>query len=159
MVSRTEALARVRAAVDAREEGAQTLIMARTDARKDLGFEEALWRCQAFADLGVDLTFFEAPHTEAEMERLCREIPGPKMVNMVEQGSTPVLEPARLESLGFQIAAYPLTLLSRAIRAMNEALAELADGRSPVGLLDFEDLREIVGFNEYDLEQARYKTE
>ena len=159
VVSRTEALARVRAAVDAREEGAQTLIMARTDARKDLGFEEALWRCQAFADLGVDLTFLEAPHTEAEMERLCREIPGPKMVNMVEQGSTPVLEPARLESLGFQIAAYPLTLLSRAIRAMNEALAELADGRPPVGLLDFDDLREIVGFNEYDLEQARYESE
>lgn len=159
VVSRTEALARVRAAVDAREEGAQTLIMARTDARKDLGFEEALWRCQAFADLGVDLTFLEAPHTEAEMERLCREIPGPKMANMVEQGSTPVLEPARLESLGFQIAAYPLTLLSCAIRAMNEALAELADGQSPAGLLDFDDLREIVGFNEYDLEQARYESE
>jgi hypothetical protein len=42
---------------------------------------------------------------------------------------------------------------------MNEALAELADGRSPAGLLDFDDLREIVGFNEYDLEQARYKSE
>ena len=159
VVSRTEALARVRAAVDAREEGAKTLIMARTDARKNLGFEEALWRCQAFADLGVDLTFLEAPHTEAEMERLCREIPGPKMANMVEQGSTPVLEPARLESLGFQIAAYPLTLLSCAIRAMNEALAELADGQSPAGLLDFDDLREIVGFNEYDREQARYESE
>ena len=107
----------------------------------------------------MDLTFFEAPHTEAEMERLCREVPGPKMVNMVEQGSTPILEPRQLESLGFQIAAYPLTLLSRAIRAMNEALSDLAEGRPPAGLLDFEDLREIVGFDDYDLEQARYKSE
>ena len=159
VVSRSEALTRVRAAVDAREEGADTLIMARTDARKELGFDEALWRCQAFADLGVDLTFFEAPLTEAEMEKICREVPGPKMVNMVEQGSTPVLEPAQLESLGYRIAAYPLTLLSRAIQAMNEALAELAGGQSPTVKLDFADLREIVGFNEYDTEQARYRSE
>ncbi|MAI25612.1 MAG: carboxyvinyl-carboxyphosphonate phosphorylmutase [Spirochaeta sp.] len=159
VVSRSEALARVRAAVDAREEGAKTLIMARTDARKELGFDEALWRCQAFADLGVDLTFFEAPHTEAEMEKVCREVPGPKMVNMVEQGSTPVLEPSQLESLGYRIAAYPLTLLSRAIQAMNEALSELAEGRSPAVKLDFADLREIVGFDGYDAEQARYRSD
>ncbi|MAI79739.1 MAG: carboxyvinyl-carboxyphosphonate phosphorylmutase [Deltaproteobacteria bacterium] len=157
VVSRDEAVARVRAAVDARDEGADTLIMARTDARKEYGFDEAIWRCQAFADLGADIIFFEAPQSEAEMERLCREIPGIKMVNMVEQGTTPVLAPEQLESLGFRIAAYPLTLLSSAIRAMNEALADLAQGRSPTGLLDFENLREVVGFPEYDLEQDRYR--
>ena len=157
VVSREEALARVRAAVDAREEGAEILVMARTDARHEHGFEEALERCKAFVDLGADITFFEAPHSEAEMERLCREVPGPKMANMVEQGDTPLLAPERLEALGYTIAAYPLTLLSVAVRAMNQALADLAQGNSVDGLLDFAELREIVGFPEYDREQERYR--
>ena len=42
VVERAEALARMRAAVDAREEGADVLVMARTDAAAPLGFEEAL---------------------------------------------------------------------------------------------------------------------
>ena len=157
VVSREEALARVRAAVDAREEGADILVMARTDARHEHGFDEALDRCKAFMDLGADITFFEAPLSEAEMERLCREIPGPKMANLVEQGDTPLLPPARLEALGYSLAAYPLTLLSSAVRAMNQALADLASGDPATGVLEFSELREIVGFPEYDQEQARYR--
>jgi 2-methylisocitrate lyase-like PEP mutase family enzyme len=79
------------------------------------------------------------------------------MANMVEQGETPFLAPERLESLGYTIAAYPLTLLSSAMRAMNHALEELAAGRAGAGVLDFSELREIVGFSEYDREQARYR--
>ena len=157
VVPREEAMARVRAAVDAREEGADILVMARTDARHEHGFDEALARCKAFVDLGADITFFEAPLSEAEMERLCREIPGPKMANMVEQGETPVLAPSRLEALGYSIAAYTLTLLSSAIRAMNQALAELAGGTPAQTVLDFAELQEIVGFPDYDREQARYR--
>jgi 2-methylisocitrate lyase-like PEP mutase family enzyme len=159
VVSRDEALTRIRAAVDAREEGADILVMARTDARFGDGFDEALWRCQAFRDLGADITFFEAPRSEQEMERLCREIPGPKMANMVEQGDTPVLPPDRIEALGYDIAAYPLTLFSAAIRAMNDALADLRAGRTPERLLDFGELQETVGFGEYAEEQARYPSE
>jgi 2-methylisocitrate lyase-like PEP mutase family enzyme len=159
VVSREQALTRVRAAVDAREEGADLLVMARTDARHGEGFEEALYRCRAFADLGADITFLEAPRSEAEMERLCREIPGPKMANMVEQGDSPTLSPPRLEALGYAIAAYPLSLLSVAIRAMRGALEDLEAGRPVSGILDFEELREIVGFPEYDREQARYAGE
>jgi len=157
VVSRDEALARIRAAVDAREEGADILVMARTDARFGHGFDEALWRCQAFADLGVDITFFEAPQSEQEMEQLCAGIPGPKMANMVEQGDTPILPPLRLEAIGYQIAAYPLALLSSAVRAMKEALVALNDGRVPDQSVDFETLREIVGFPDYDREAERYR--
>ena len=159
VVSRGEALARIRAAVDAREEGADILIMARTDARATLGLEEAIRRGQDFAALGADITFVEAPRSEDEMAKLCREIPGVKMANMVEQGDTPMLPPKQLETLGFRIAAYPLTLLSAAVRAMQGALDALAAGRHPDTLLPFEELRELVGFSEYDREQLRYHTE
>jgi 2-methylisocitrate lyase-like PEP mutase family enzyme len=156
VVVREEALARVRAAVDAREEGADVLIMARTDARGPLGFEEALWRARAFADLGADVVFLEAPASEQEMERTCREVPAPNMANMVEGGETPLLPPPRLEALGFRIAAYPLTLLSASVRAMQQALEALRAGATPDALLSFQELRALLGFDAYDAELERY---
>jgi len=156
IVSRGEALARIRAAVDARQEGANILIMARTDARATDGLAEALWRAQAFADLGADIIFLEAPHSEAEMRAFCAQVPGPKMANMVEQGDTPLLPPARLAEIGYKIAAYPLTLLSAAARAMQEALTSLKVGQHPERLLEFATLREIVGFPAYYEAERRY---
>jgi 2-methylisocitrate lyase-like PEP mutase family enzyme len=159
VVERGEALARIRAAVDARDEGAGILIMARTDARATHGLDEALWRAQAFADLGADILFVEAPASRAEMEKICRSTRTPQMANLVEGGDTPILPPRELESLGYRIAAYPLTLLSSSVRAMQQALASLGRGETPPGILPFAELREIVGFDAYDAEQARYAEE
>jgi 2-methylisocitrate lyase-like PEP mutase family enzyme len=156
VVERAEALRRVRAAVDEREAGTDILIMARTDARHGHGLEEALERCRAFADLGADILFLEAPHSRGEMERFCRELPGHKMANMLEQGDTPILPPAELAAIGFKIAAYPLTLLGSAVAAMQAALTRLQGGLPAQGLPDFATLREIVGFDAYDRELAHY---
>jgi 2-methylisocitrate lyase-like PEP mutase family enzyme len=156
VVDRSEALSRIRAAVDAREEGADILILARTDARATDGLAEALWRMQAFADLGADILFLEAPRDEAEMAGFCARVPGPKMANMLEGGITPVLSPRRLQEIGYRIAAYPLTLLTSAVYAMQEALGELAAGRTPQRRVDFAAIREIVGFDEYEQTLDRY---
>jgi 2-methylisocitrate lyase-like PEP mutase family enzyme len=156
-VSRNEARLRVRAAVDAREAGADVLIMARTDARAVHGLDEALERCRAFADLGADILFLEAPRSEAELVAFCDAFPRhPKMVNLVEDGDTPNLPYARLEAMGFRIAAHPLTLLSAGVRAMQEALTALAAGRPAPRRLSFMELQELVGFPEYDDALARY---
>jgi 2-methylisocitrate lyase-like PEP mutase family enzyme len=156
VVEREEALRRVRAACDARDEGAEILIMARTDARTTHGMEEALWRIRAFAALSADILFMEAPRDEAEMEAFCRCAPGPKMANMLEEGVTPILAPQQLAALGYKIAAYPLTLLNCAVFAMREALEELKAGHTPERRVDFATIREIVGFPEYDRLLERY---
>lgn len=156
VVGRREALNRIRAAVDQRDAGSDILIMARTDARHDHGMREALWRCQAFADLGADIVFLEAPRSREEMARFCQAIPGPKMANMVEQGDTPLLPPDQLADLGYKIAAYPLTLISSAVRAMQEALEALRQGNHPANLLPFASLRNAVGFDAYEAELGRY---
>jgi len=156
VVSRHEAHSRIRAAVDAREQGADILIMARTDARATHGMEEALWRAEMFVDCGVDIVFIEALQSEEEMRAFCARIKVAKMVNMLEQGRTPLLPPARLEEIGFKIAAYPLTLLSAAARSMQDALAALQSGHHPSRLLGFEALQELVGFDTYLAEEARY---
>ncbi len=156
VVERAEALRRLRAAVDARDAGSDIVIVARTDARAVLGLDEALWRMQAFADLGADVLFLEAPRDEAEMARFCTEVPGVHMANMLEEGITPVLPPGRLAALGYRVAAYPLTLLNSAVFAMREALADLAAGRTPTRRVDFATIRDIVGFDAYDALLARY---
>ncbi|MET0046597.1 MAG: isocitrate lyase/PEP mutase family protein [Sedimenticola sp.] len=158
VVDRQEATNRIRAAVNQKEAGSDILIMARTDARHDHGMEEAMWRCQAFADLGADIVFLEAPRSREEMERFCHEIPGHKMANMVEQGDTPILPPQELEAVGYKIAAYPLTLISSAAAAMQSALEALKRGETPESMLTFPQLREIVGFNRYDADLEQYET-
>ena len=150
VVNRREAQQRLQAAIDARDESADILIMARTDARATHGMDEALWRMQAFADMGADILFLEAPRDEAEMAAFCERIPGPKLANMLEEGVTPVLPPAKLQAIGYKIAAYPLTLLNTAVFAMQAALDELKQGRTPERRVDFQAIRDIVGFPVYD---------
>lgn len=157
VVGRDEALMRIRAAVDARDEGADILILARTDARATHGLEEALARARAFAAIGADILFVEAPTDEDEMRRICREVPGRHLANMLEGGASPLLPPAHLADIGYAIIAYPLTLLSAAVRAMRDALTALAAGIHPQdALVDFPELRRIVGFDAYDALSARY---
>ncbi|WP_186397235.1 oxaloacetate decarboxylase [Stappia sp. TSB10GB4] len=157
VVDRTEAVNRIKAAVDAREEGADILILARTDARHGHGLDEALERAAAFREAGADLLFVEAPQSVEEMERICREVPGLHMANLVEGGATPLLPHAELERIGYRLAAYPLTLLSAVTRAMQEALQVIKAGRHPdAALLDFASLRKAVGFDAYYEEEANY---
>ncbi|MCA9501494.1 MAG: isocitrate lyase/PEP mutase family protein [Myxococcales bacterium] len=159
VVSRDEAALRIQAAVEAREAGSDILILARTDARAGHGLDEALERCRLFADLGADILFLEAPRSEAEMRLFCESLPGiPKMANIVEDGDTPALAPARLEAIGYRIAAYPLSLLSAAVCAMQEALAALRMGRPVERRVAFEELRAVVGFPEYDAALARFRS-
>eukprot|EP00798_Chlamydomonas_sp_ICE-L_P024508 gene24508-10107_t len=71
ITGREEAVSRIRAAADARDEGADILIVARTDARQAVSLEEALWRAQAFADAGADILFIDALESAEEMQAFC----------------------------------------------------------------------------------------
>ena len=157
VVDRGEAMARLQAAIDVREQGADILIMARTDARAVLGLDEAIWRAQGFAELGADILFVEAPESEAELARVTEEAPGIHMANMIEGGTTPFLPPGRLQELGYGFAAYPLTMFGAAIKAMRQALGIIEAGK-PVGdaALSFRELQQTVGFDRYDDEESRY---
>lgn len=162
VVSREEAVMKVKAAVDARNEcGSDFVIIARTDARQAVSFEEALWRTKAFADAGADVLLIDALASVEEMKAFCQTSPStPKLVNMLEGGGkTPILSPDELQEIGFKLVAYPLSLIGVSIRAMEDALTALQGGRIPPPgkLPSFEEIKEIVGFNEYYKEDERYK--
>lgn len=159
VVGRDEAFDRIKAAVDAREAGADILILARTDARHQHGLSEAIDRAAKFAELGADILFVEAPKTVAEMRELCAALPGPKMANIVEGGETPDLTPEELSDIGYQIAAYPLSLMAAAMKAMVETLQLMKAGKPRTDMLmDWGQLRNRIGFYAYYEESERYAT-
>jgi 2-methylisocitrate lyase-like PEP mutase family enzyme len=123
VVSREEAISRIRAACDARDAldtPDKIVIVARTDARQAVSFQEAMARAAAFAEVGADVVFVDALESAAEMRTLCAEVPNAyKMANMLEGGGkTPILTPEELEVMGFKLCAYPLSLLGVSINAM-----------------------------------------
>ena len=159
VVSRDEAFDRIKAAVDAREEGTDILIMGRTDANHTHGLEEAIYRGQQYQEIGADIIFIEAPKTVEEMETICREVPGCHMANIVEGGLTPNLAMEQLRDVGFQFAAYPLTLLAASMQAMKTTLELMRDDLPRADkLMDFAELRDRIGFNTYYETSQVYET-
>ncbi|PON95558.1 Pyruvate/Phosphoenolpyruvate kinase-like domain containing protein [Trema orientale] len=163
VVSREEAVMRIKAAVDARKEsGSDIVIVARTDSRQAVSFDESLWRSRAFADAGADVLFIDALTTREEMKTFCETAPlVPKMANLLEGGGkTPILNLLELGDIGYKIVAYPLSLLGVSIQAMQDALIAIRGGRipSPGSMPSFEEIKEILGFNIYYEEEKRYAT-
>lgn len=82
VVPREEAVAKIKAAIHAREEtGSDIVIVARTDSRQAVSLDEALWRTKAFADAGADVIFIDALASREEMKAFCEVAPHvPKLV-------------------------------------------------------------------------------
>ena len=157
-----EAVARVKAACEARDAGADIVIVARTDARQAVSLEEALRRVTAFARAGADVLFIDALESEAEMRAFCATVPDtPKMASILEGGGkTPTFDPATLHQMGFRLVAYPLSVFGAAIRGMQQAMASLRRGEvppSPAVIPTFGELQEMVGFPEYYALSERYE--
>lgn len=140
--------------------GTGPLVLARTDALKTNGFEEGIRRCLAFREVGCDMTFLEAPESVDQMKEYCKRVSGPKLANMLEYGSTPILPPQVLKTMGYTMAAYPLTLLSASIKAMQESLLRIKTGAPTEDLiLTFAETKDAVGFTKYSDEENRYKVD
>jgi 2-methylisocitrate lyase-like PEP mutase family enzyme len=155
VIGREEARMKIRAAVEARGD-ADILIMARTDARGSVGFDEAMARCRAFEEEGADILFAEALATEAEFAAFGGGFSRPTWANMMPK--TPVASRARLKEMGFKIVTYNV-LLHAAIRAIGDTLAALAaddPARAPP-YASFEELTSLVGLDSYDKVSERYR--
>jgi len=125
VISLGEMIQKLQAALAARSDP-DFCIIARTDARGVNGFDDAIERGQAFAKLGVDAIFVEAPQSEEELAEIPRYIPNiPLLVNVFKGGKTPMLPVERLEKMGYRIAIYPSETQRAAIHAMRNALNTL----------------------------------
>ena len=161
VVSRSEAVERVRAAVEARIDP-DFQIIARTDARAVLGLDEALWRAQAFVEAGADVVFVEAPESREEISQVIRSVAVPQVLNLVIGGRTPTIAHAEARAMGVGMLLYANVALQAAIAGMQGALSRLkADGmidEHTPGIASFGDRQRLVRKDYYDAIDRRHAT-
>lgn len=157
-MNRDEAYARVRAAVDARDEGVDIWILARTDSLY-LAYEEALERAREFIKLGADAVFVEALPDRQTMQKFAADIDFPCMANIIPGGLTEVVSGKSLASMGYAAVAYPFTLLAAQISATRKALENLQSGHETGDIgqtLTADEVHRAVGFPKYYEDEERY---
>ncbi len=156
VVARDEARMKIRAAVEAREDSGM-LILARTDARSAIGFEEAMARCRDFQEEGADILFAEALQTEQELLSFASGFRKPTWANLMPK--TPAASRQALQQMGFRVVTYNV-LLAASIRAMQQTLValktEALDTAPPMA--SFEEVTRLVGLPDYKRLEARYQT-
>jgi 2-methylisocitrate lyase-like PEP mutase family enzyme len=153
-----EFAAKVEAAVEARTDP-DTVIIARTDARAPLGFDEAVRRVNLYAEAGADMVFLEAPRTVEEIMAVPSAVKVPALFNLVPRGKTPPVTAAQLAEAGYALVILPGMNIGSAAHAMRAALERAAagdvgtDGQdSPRGLF------ESVGLEFWEDLRARHET-
>ena len=131
VVPMDEFLPKIRAAASSRT-NPDFMIIARTDARAVIGFDEAVRRANAALDGGADVAFIEAPQTIDEVRAVPKLVKGPCMLNMVWKGKTPQVSIAEARAMGFRIMILPGILFKAVIGTCDSVLADLrAQGRHP----------------------------
>jgi len=156
-----EMMAKIRAAADARRDQ-DFLIIARTDARAEHGFDAAIERAAKWIDAGADVTFVEAPESLDEVKRIPTLLRVPQIINLVPGGKTPIVDRAALTSMGFAMVLYANAALQGAIAGMQASLSELkARGfldESSGKIATFEERQNLVQKPLFDELNRKYST-
>ena len=153
VVSKSEMVDRIKAAVDARtDENFQ--IMARTDAIAMEGIDAALDRAHAYIEAGADLIFPEAIRSLEDYKKFSQAVSKPILANITEFGLTPLFGREELGDNGVKMILYPLS----AFRAMNKAAQNIYEAIRRDGtqknIIDTmqtrEDLYQSINYHEYE---------
>jgi len=158
IVSLDEHLAKIRAAVAARRDP-DFLIIARTDSRAVLGFDEAIRRANAALAVGADMAFVEAPQTMEEVAAVPRLVKGPCLLNVVWRGKTPEVAFGEAERMGYRLAIVPGLLFKAVIGVCDAMLCELrSTDRHPVPMhsMTVREAFRRVGADEWDAVSDRF---
>jgi methylisocitrate lyase len=160
LVSAEEMGAKVRAAVAARQDP-DFVIVARTDARGVLGFDEAVRRARLYVAAGADAVFPEAMESAEEFRRFAEALPGvPLLANMTEFGRSPLLDATELADLGYRMVLYPLTAFRAALRAAADTLRELhatGNQRPAVArMFTRQELYDLLGYTDFEARDRSY---
>jgi 2,3-dimethylmalate lyase len=151
---------KIEAAREARRDP-DTVIIARTDARGALGFDEALRRARAYVDAGADGIFLEALRSEEEFRAAPAALPGvPLIANMFTMGKSPLFTTAELEAMGYKVALWVVDALWAATAAVEAVLTTLSTEGTTGGVRDrlmpFDDYFRLVGLAEHEARERRF---
>ena len=153
IVSQTEMVDRIKAAVDARTDPG-FVIMARTDAMAVEGMASAIDRARACVAAGADMIFPEALGTLEQHREFRAAVQVPILANITEFGKTPLFSTPELGQAGVDIVLY----CCGAYRAMNKGAMRFYDAvrkdghqRNVIDIMQSrEEMYDILGYHEYE---------
>jgi 2-methylisocitrate lyase-like PEP mutase family enzyme len=92
------------------------------------------------------------------LEQIGKAFDVPQIANPLEGGKTPVLLPHELYELGFSVIPYGITLVLRAAKAMQDAMADIMSGKFALwnSGLAFDEFKDVVGFSKWADIDAKY---
>ena len=124
MISKEEMVDKVRAACEARR-SRDFLIIARSNAIRNTGMEDAVARCRAYREAGADL-IFASPRTATEIDTFAKAMDCPRMfmtgAGGLQQWGKTALE---LAAAGYRLLVDPSSPLLCAYQAMRQAYGSL----------------------------------
>jgi methylisocitrate lyase len=129
------------------------LLLARTDARGVLGYDEAVERAHRYLAAGADGIFPEALQGLEEIKRFAQDVDTILLANMTEFGKTPYLTVDEFAGLGYNIVIFPVTLQRVVARAVEECLAMLkAEGTQKNFLDRMQTRKDLYALLDYDMD-------
>lgn len=130
VISDTEMIGKIKAALDARSDP-DFMIIARTDSRGSGGMEEVVRRCRLYLEAGAEMVFPTGLTSRDDLDRLARDVPGPKLYNMggySPKKMGPRLPFAEMGAMGFKVVILPLAATRAGARAVWDFLQGLKAG-------------------------------
>lgn len=153
LVTKTEMINRVSAAVDAREDP-HFVLMARTDAVASEGIEAAIDRAVAYEEAGADMIFAEAITSLEDYQTFVSALSVPVLANITEFGQTPLLTVAELQSVGIGLILYPLSAfraMSHAASVVYQAIRQEGSQSKVIHLMQSrEELYEVLHYSDFE---------
>lgn len=141
LVSQSEMVDRIKAAVDARTDP-NFVIGARTDALASEGIARALERAVAYKEAGADFIFAEAVHQLADYTLFSSATGIPILANITEFGQTPLFNLDELADANVSIVLYPLSAFRAANKAAEHVYQHIRKDGTQAAVLDSMQTRE-----------------
>ncbi len=164
LIAKEEMVQKLRAMLAARRD-ANFFVVARTDAVAVTGLDDALDRLEAYAAVGADGLYVDAP-TSVEMlhaiVRRLKPLGKPLLFNMATSGKSPVLSLRELHEIGFAFALCPI----ESVFAMHKAVKEMMTTFMQSGcttasirhlITPFEEFNRFVGMQDVLLREQQFR--
>ena len=159
VVSTDVYLSRIRAAKAAIVRARSDIVLiARTDALQQLGYDECVARLHAARALGADVGLLEGFKSKEQAAQAVKEFaPWPLLLNIVENGHSPLITVDEARAMGFRIIIFSFAGLAPAYMAIKGAYDMLkregvtgiqGSGVTPRGIFDVCGLGECMRIDE-----------
>ncbi|KAF7179135.1 hypothetical protein CNMCM7691_008066 [Aspergillus felis] len=146
VVDLNEYLTRIRAAKITKDRlRSDIVLIARTDALQQHGYDECIRRLKAARDIGADVGLLEGFPSKEMARQAVRDLaPWPLLLNMVENGAGPVITTKEAKEMGFRIIIFSFASLAPAYlgiraaleRLKNEGITGIPEGLGPKKLFE-----------------------